>query len=173
MAVVFMLLTLLLPLPVGNDAQLVVTVHDERGEGVAGIVVEAHAADEQAVIAQAHTDAAGQALLEGITSSQVRLQGHDAEGITLHLHGADTTLALRVERNGVVIVDPTSWAQEPVPNATNSVAVEATPASTAPPLAAEPRAVEAPPAQSALPLVLLLVLLGLVAVLVLRARKVS
>jgi MYXO-CTERM domain-containing protein len=33
--------------------------------------------------------------------------------------------------------------------------------------------VEAPPAQSALPLVLLLVLLGLVAVLVLRARKVS
>jgi hypothetical protein len=48
MAVVFMLLTLLLPLPVGNDAQLVVTVHDERGEGVAGIVVEAHAADEQA-----------------------------------------------------------------------------------------------------------------------------
>jgi hypothetical protein len=187
MAVLLLFFVLLLPLPAEDGAQLVVRVRDERGAGVAGILVTAHASDDQAVMGQAHTDTMGQAVFPNIAAPRVhilltgttamgvplRLQGHDAEGITLHLNGADTSLALRVERNGIVIVDPTSWAQEPVSNATNSVAVTATPASAEATPLAEPLAVQSPSAQPTLPLVLLFALLGLVAVLVLRARRVS
>jgi hypothetical protein len=155
--------------------------------GVAGIVVTVRAVSDDTQLAEAMTDRAGQALLQNIAAARVRvqlrgttkegvplrLQAYDAEGIILHLDGADTTLALRVERTGTVIVDPTSWAQEPVTRATSAGAVGATPASAAPALAAESLAVEAPPAQSALPLVLLLVLLGLMIVLVLCVRRVS
>lgn len=102
---------------------LTVTLHDAAGAGVAGVTILV-TGPEGAELATATTDATGRAALAGLPAAvRVRVVGQprggpalyqvgaDATGVRLDLAGGATHLALRVERDGMVLPDPQAMAE--------------------------------------------------------------
>lgn len=122
---VALLAGVVLLLPTGMMAQgaaLRITLHDASGQGLVGITVSLRT-EEGEVLAQATTDASGSAVftnlpivvrvaVDGQPRSGPRLYqlGDDANGVRLDLRQLEqpATLDLRVERDGLVLPDPTT-----------------------------------------------------------------
>jgi hypothetical protein len=99
---------------------LVVTVRDGGGAPLAGLTVQIRAGADTPILAQAISNAQGQAVFATISVSQVRVRvigtlasgaplyqpGADAPGIALFLGPPPTTLDLRVDSDGMVLPDP-------------------------------------------------------------------
>jgi hypothetical protein len=109
-------------------ADLIVTVRDVRGDPLAGITVQIHAGADTPILAQAVSNAQGQAVFANISVSQVRVRvlgtlasgvqlyqiGADAPGVAVFLGPPPTTLDLRVDSDGMVLPDPMTMI-DPVP----------------------------------------------------------
>jgi hypothetical protein len=119
-----LLLQLLTPEPATTD--LVVTLRDEAGAGIADAAVVVRAAEGEAILATARTDREGQAQLSTLSTPIVRvlvrgqlptgvaltLSGQDAAGIRVFLDNAPVRLDLRVADEGRVVPDVTMFVEE-------------------------------------------------------------
>jgi hypothetical protein len=107
-------------------ADLLVTLRDERGLGVAGVAVVVREAEGSAILATARTNAAGEAQVKEISAPMVRvlvrgqlptgrplsLTGQDAQGIRVFLDSGPVQLDLRVGDDGRVVPDVTMFVKE-------------------------------------------------------------
>jgi hypothetical protein len=107
-------------------AELVVTLRDEAGIGVADAAIVVREVEGSAILATARTDDDGQAQVNGIVAPVVRvlvrgpvptgrplsLTGQDADGIRVFLGSGPVRLDLRVGDDGRVVIDPTMFVQE-------------------------------------------------------------
>lgn len=141
---------------------LTVTLHDVANAPVAGVTVIVRDSSGSHTLAQAATDANGDATFANLMESQVRVvivgtlpngtklyqPGNDAAGISLLLNPLPFTLALRSAADGMIVPDPAAMAREPgIPIATEVAVIPTAPvASTvsvtqavAPPPAAAPQ----------------------------------
>jgi hypothetical protein len=117
---------------------LVVTLRDERGVGVAGVTVVVREVEGSAILATARTDAEGQAHVGALTAPiahvlvrgqlptgrPLSLTGADANGIRVFLGGGLVRLDLRVGNDGHVVIDPTMFVQEPAGAIASAVPIE-------------------------------------------------
>jgi hypothetical protein len=107
---------------------LIVTVRDVRGAPLPGVTVQIRAGVDTPILAQAVSNAQGQAMFATISVSQVRMRvlgtlasgaqlyqiGADAPGVAVFLGPPPTTLDLRVDSDGMVLPDPVTMI-DPVP----------------------------------------------------------
>ena len=117
------LLALVVALPTAHaqpNPDLVVTVRDATGAGVANVVIDVRDADEGTSVARVLTDATGTARFPAVPVSAVRVAvqgtiqggivlkqpGEDAAGIAFYLGARSNRLDLRVEADGSVLPDP-------------------------------------------------------------------
>lgn len=169
MRTTFLVLMLALALPAAVLAQpgpdLVVTLRDGAGAGVAGAVVQVRDRSGARLLAQAGTDAQGVATLAEVPLDEVRVAvvgrlatgqplvhvGEDAAGVRLVLAFGPTALHLVVEADGRVIPDPALMVR-PDPGAPplDTIADAADPPAAAAPSVVAPTDPIVPPA--ALPL---------------------
>lgn len=112
--------------PTQDDVDLIVTLRDVAGLGVANVQVIVRDVTGERDLVRAATDADGVAAIRGIVISDIRvavvgtlpggqrllLRGDDARGIHVFLGAGATGIALRVENDGTVIPDPSEIVQE-------------------------------------------------------------
>lgn len=123
--------------------ELVVTLRDGNGQGVAGVTVSIRDQVGHEVFSGA-TDAQGQVALEHIPAPELRVAvsgtvggvnlvqlGDDAEGVQIYAAAPPVMLDLRIDAGGMVLPDPATMIQpEPVEVPTAPIGAASTVAAT-------------------------------------------